>query len=551
MKPLPINRIIGLFCLLHTSVYAQRSDFVFFTDKVQSTYSVSTPTAFLSQRAIDRRVAQNIPITSHDFPVNAWYVDSLTARGAQVWYTSRWLNGALIRNATDSLIQVLNTLPFVQSTSRTRRISVRYPEPQPAAVAPPTARTSSVQTIQYGASLNQNNMLGVPTMHALNYAGQGKLIAIFDAGFPGVPTAACFDSIRQRNGIVATYDFVANNGFVYGFHPHGTNVFGTLAGYLPGALIGPAYGAQFILCRTEDASTEFRVEEANWLLAAEFADSIGVDIINTSLGYYTFDNPSMDYTPSDMNGNTTWITRAADMAASKGILCVASAGNNGSDPNWRVITAPADGDSVLAVGAVTHDSLQVGFSSVGLSSTGRIKPDVTAQGESTIVALSNGAAVPSSGTSFSGPLVAGLAAGFWQANPSLTAQQVLVHLRNSGHKANAPDSLMGYGIPNFGRAMALAGNPLLIPQETEKLILKGNLVRPTDLLTFELTGVNAGEQMKVQVVDMTGRILIRMNDSYNGGTHAIDLTQASMADGHYILVVETSRIRGKARFAVR
>jgi subtilisin family serine protease len=394
-------------------------------------------------------------------------------------------------------------------------------------------------------------MLGVSTMHTLGYAGQGRLIAVFDAGFPGVNTVPCFDSLNQRNGIVATYDFVSNNSFVYAFHPHGTNVLGTLAGYLPGSLIGPAYGAQFILCRTEDAPTEFRVEETNWLFAAEFADSIGVDIINTSLGYYTFDNPAMDYTPADMDGNTTWITRAADLAASKGILCVASAGNNGSDPAWRVITAPADGDSVLAVGAVSPDSIRVGFSSVGLSATGRIKPDVTAQGDQTIVAMSNGFVAPSSGTSFSGPLVAGLAAGFWQANPSLTAHQVLTHLRNSGHKANSPDSLVGYGIPNFSRAMALAGNPIAAPQEPERLVLKGNLIRPTDELRFDLIGVNTGEQVTIQVVDMTGRMVLKQRTAYNGTTQVIQVGEAALADGHYILLVETSRIRGKARFAVR
>ncbi len=536
-------------CLYISDLMAQRADMIYFSDKNNSPYSISNPVSYLSARAIARRQSQNIAITTEDLPVNPTYVDSLTAYGLQVLYTSKWMNAAIVRNGSDSILNLVMQLPFVRQTERVKRPAIRKPEPQPDKIMNPL-RTSGIKSLNYGISQPQNNMLGVPQMHTMGYMGQGLLIAIFDAGFPGVPSMVVFDSLLARGGIKATYDFVANTSQVYAQHPHGTNVLSIMAGFQPGSLIGPAFQADYILCRTEDAFSEFRIEESNWLVAAEFADSCGADIINTSLGYYTFDNPAMDYSPSDMNGNTTLITRSADIAAAKGMLIVTSAGNNGADPNWRVITAPADGDSVLAIAAVNPDSTRASFSSVGLSSTGRIKPDVAALGTMSVVAFSNGTIGYSSGTSFSGPLIAAMAAGFWQANPSLSSMQVYNYLRNSGHQANAPDSLLGYGIPNFMRAMISAGFEPEKMSTSKPLQLLGNLLRPHEELRFTSESINVGESFTAIITDMTGRVMY--HETFTGGMEysVIPLAGFNISSGHYILTINNSRIKASSRFAV-
>ena len=291
-------------------------------------------------------------------------------------------------------------------------------------------------------------MLNLQYLHKEGFRGQGMLIAILDAGFYKVNELAAFDSIRINKQIIATYDFVDKDTSVYDAATHGMMVLSTIAGNLPGEFVGTAPKANFLLLRTEQTASEYLIEEHNWAVAAEYADSMGVDIINSSLGYNNFDDTLQSHHYQDMDGNTTIISRAADLAAKKGILVVSSAGNEGFS-DWRYITAPADADSILSVGAVTEDKNIAFFSSAGPTSDGQIKPDVCALGMPAAVCAADGSINSSSGTSFSAPITTGAISCLWQAHPELNNMQIIDAIRRSADRYGQPDTLFGYGIPDF------------------------------------------------------------------------------------------------------
>ncbi len=456
--------VLILGCLVwQAAAFSQNARyFIRFTDKNNSPYAVSRPAEFLSQRSIDRRVRQQIAVTARDLPPNPAYVQAVRQTGARVWYTSRWMNGALVEADATTLTR-LRRLPFIVTESTEDRVTEAMPTETlrtgrqgtpPATV--PAGRTGQVpDPAEYGASATQLSMLGVNRMHQLGYTGKDVHVAVLDGGFRNADRLPFFSQMVGEGRLLGTYDFVAGEERVFEDEAHGMQVLSAMAAYQSGEIIGPAYDAAFWLLRTEDGNGEHRVEEVNWLIGAEFADSVGVNIIQSSLGYNLFDDPAMDYRRRDLDGNTAFVTRAADLAAATGILVVASAGNEGNDA-WRTITAPADGDSVLAVGAVDARGSLAAFSSIGPSADRRVKPDVSAMGQATVVGLPNGSVGTSNGTSFAAPLVAGLAAGLWQAFPQLTNFEVMNYLRRSASQATRPDSLLGYGIPNFQKAFDLA-----------------------------------------------------------------------------------------------
>jgi serine protease AprX len=436
---------------LHFETSAQIHKYlVYFTDKSASPFSTNNPSQFLSSRSIQRRVNQGIAITSRDLPVNPAYIDSVKSKGATVWYTSRWFNAALV--LADSLqMAAVKALGCVQNSSKVNRIGS-------------SASTQGSQAVEkinsspaYGSSLNQISMLGADVMHSEGFHGEGMQIAILDAGFQNANVLSNFDSLFFNNQILSTYDFVSNENNVFDNDEHGTMVLSTLGAYAAGQLIGTAYKASYHLIRTEDAASESLIEEFNWLLGAEYADSAGSDIISSSLGYTTFDDPSTNHTYADLDGKTTMVTRAANMAASAGIVVVNSAGNEGSN-SWKYIVAPADSDSVLAIGGVDASANYVSFSSQGPSASGHIKPDLAAKALGTTVSNASNAVVGASGTSFACPLVAGLAAGVWQAYPNLNSFQVRDLLKRSGSRECHPDDFLGYGIPNFERVREIMGS---------------------------------------------------------------------------------------------
>lgn len=445
-----VFKYIVVFLFTYTSYAQQQYNYlVLFNDKQSSPYSINQPLVYLSQRAIDRRFKQGITVNETDLPPNPAYISAVEQTGATVIYKTRWMNGVLIK-ATEAQKNTILGLPSVKGIEFNRSLK--------------QARTSNTfdkfaieQTtdLNYGDATAQIQLLGVNTMHNLGFHGENQLIAVLDDGFFNVNTSACLQHLFTNNRVLKTYDFVDNDATVYAQGGHGTAVLSTIAGYVENQMVSPAYEASFALFRTEDGPTETRLEEANWLFAAEMADSLGADVINTSLGYSLFDDPAENYTTAQMDGNTALCTRAADLAAERGIVVVVSAGNSGSS-SWGIISAPADADSVLAVGAISRSGTYVSFSSRGNTADGRIKPDVVAVGSGTALCNIYGNASTSSGTSFAAPLISGMVAGFWQANPYLTATEVLSCIRKSGHQFSTPTIQLGYGNGNFVRADSIA-----------------------------------------------------------------------------------------------
>lgn len=435
---------------------AQRQYVVYLKDKANTSYDLANPLTMISQRALDRRTGQGIAMDSTDIPVNSTYVTQVSATGAQVIRTSKWLNALVVDCDSNTLNQILN-LPFVINQNR---ILKQY-QPDREVITRPaeknTAMSGKTKFLNYGLAENQIRMLGADEMHAEGYDGDGVWVGVFDSGFSNADSLDVFEALRNDNRILGTWDIVEGDNDVYDEHNHGTAVLSCMAAYSPGNAIGTGFGASFLLFRTEDVGSETQLEEFNWLVAAEMADSMGVDIINTSLGYSSMDDPNFSHSYADMDGRTTIIARAATVAARKGILCVTSAGNEGSS-SWFHITSPADADSIITVGAIKPDSTIAAFSSRGPSFDGRIKPNVVAQGQSVaVVSSSSGQIVLGAGTSFSGPLMAGFAAGLWQAYPNLTNMELLDLIQRSADRFNNPDNTFGHGIPNYAKAKFLSG----------------------------------------------------------------------------------------------
>ncbi|MHC1707749.1 MAG: S8 family serine peptidase [Bacteroidales bacterium] len=458
--------VVLLFITANLFSQAPTRFWVKFTDKNNTPFTISQPSAFLSQRAIERRLRQNIPVNLDDLPVNPSYIDGVAATGAGVLSVSKWLNSVVIYVADTNILDQIRNLPYVSEVSyvawkRTAGQSVqdfdKWKEHNnlnasiPETGNPSYFRPKKAASYDYGPSFNQIEMIRATVMHEHGFRGQGMMIAVLDAGFYNVDVLSCFDSLRSEGRLLGTRDFVNPGGNVFQENTHGMSVLSAMAGNVPGQIIGTAPKASYWLLRSEDTGSEYPVEEYFWVAAAEFADSVGVDVINSSLGYTVFDDFSLSYSPSDMNGNTAVSTIGADIAASKGILVVNSAGNSGGS-DWMIIGAPSDGDSVLAVGAVDQIGQYAGFSSTGPSADGRIKPDVAVQGEGTIVITASGDITPGNGTSFSSPVLAGAAACLWQAHPQATNMEILYAIQKSSSQFSNPDIYLGYGIPDFEEA---------------------------------------------------------------------------------------------------
>ncbi len=444
-----------------------------FTDKNNSPYSIDNPCEYLSQKAIDRREKQNINIRQNDLPVNPAYIDSIKNTGVTILNKSKWFNAVTIYTTDSIALEKINSFSFVLKISKFQKLVNKTKEkyytkkfPADFKIINTTKKQllnkndktiSSNQAYNYGYSYNQINMIAGDYIHNSGYKGEGMTIAILDAGFLRVDSLHVFDSLWKNNQISGVHDFVEQNGNVFNKHSHGMMVLSLMGGNYPYKIIGTAPKANFWLLRSEDADSEYIIEEDNWVAAAEFADSVGADIINSSLGYTTFDDSLQNHTYVDMNGNTTRITIGADIAASKGIIVVNSAGNSGDSP-WKYIGAPADGDSVLTVGGVDSNGIYADFSSTGPSYDGRIKPNIVAQAKQAIVASPLGDIWAGNGTSFSSPIIAGMTACLWQAHPDLTNMQIINAIEKSSSQYNNPDFITGYGIPNFALAnMILSG----------------------------------------------------------------------------------------------
>lgn len=445
--------------------FSQNRYAIYFTDKNNSSYSFSNPLAYLSQRALNRRAKQNIAIDSLDLPVNTAYVQGVAATGATILNVSKWLNCVTIQTSSSTVLTAINALPYVKSNTNVGRMPVNISglSKQPFdkfknETLSNTASTNANKVsslLNYGASYTQVHQCNGDALHDGGFQGQGMLISIMDAGFLHADTLNVFDSLWAQNKIVAVKDFVNPLSNIYNEFFHGAACFSILAANSPGAMMGTAPQASYLLLRTEDANTENIIEEYNWAAAAEYADSAGADVFSTSLGYTTFDIAAQNHTYASMDGNTTPITIAADIAASRGIVAVNSAGNDGNSA-WNFIGAPADANNILAIGAVNGAGSYASFSSNGPTYDGRVKPDVSAMGSGTTICNPNsGSITTGSGTSYSCPVVAGLTACLWQKFPTRTAMEVVDAIRRSGSIYAQPDTLIGYGIPNFTTASAI------------------------------------------------------------------------------------------------
>lgn len=455
--------LLGFLFLLFSAIEsnAQRTKHViFFTDKNETSFSLAQPSSYLSQRAVERRTKYNIPVDSTDLPVIDRYVDSVRLSGSvTILGRLRWMNAVLIQTSDAAALNKINSFSFVK-----RRDSIAYRSSSSTLFKKRTEtitpvlqqRTSKLaaDVFNYGQSSAQVKMHAGEFLHNIGAKGQGMRMAFLDAGYFGYLNNPFFDSARLQNRILSTYDFVMNEPSVQEDDAHGMACFSIVAGNIPGSFVGTAPYASYYLLRTEDAPTEQIIEEYNWGLAAEYADSAGVDVISSSLGYNTFDAPAYNHSYADMNGNSTIITRYADLAAKKGMLVVTSAGNEGNK-SWKYITAPADGDSVLSVGAVNSDSLIAPFSSFGPTSNGRIKPDVVSLGQGTFLSTNTGQVGIGSGTSFSGPNMAGLATCLWQLFPEVNNYWIIETLRKSSDRFSSPHEQYGYGLPDLKKATGL------------------------------------------------------------------------------------------------
>ncbi|GAB3513693.1 S8 family serine peptidase [Spirosoma knui] len=515
--------------LVQFSTYGQpsRKYLVLLRDKANTPYSVSRPEQFLSQRSIQRRQKQNIAILERDLPVNPAYVTQLSQAGAKIWFTSRWLNAVLIE-ATDATLTAVQGLPFVKGLEFGRTLSNARQGARVGSTERVYTKFGDVEPLTYGTSQAQVTQIGADVMHQRGYHGEGILIGVLDSGFLNANQAGFLKPLFDEKRVVATYDFVRKETSVYEDDSHGLSCLSVIAATADNQLYGTAYKASFVLLRTEDAASESRVEEANWLFGAEYADSAGVDVLSSSLGYTQFDDPASSYTYQQMDGKTALSTRAAQIAAETGMVVVVAAGNDGNNA-WRYLSAPSDAASVLAIGAVTQTGQRASFSSFGPSADGRVKPDVAARGQGTSIGLPNGQIQMGNGTSFATPLVAGLAAGFWQAHPRLTAAQVIESLRRSGSQYGAPDDQLGYGIPHFERASVLADS-------YNQLLVFPNPFSDAQPLSVQWGEVAPNVPLDAMLTDLAGRI-IWQNRLTSSSLAAFVLPNLNLSAGMYIMTL--------------
>lgn len=448
-----MTKLIILFLISVSSFSLSATDGYIFRlqlkDKTDSTDLALNPQKYLSQKSIERRKRQNIALDISDFPISTAYCGEIENLGCKIVAKSKWMNTVSVYCTDSLLVEVLKDLNFVDNAvfvwkSDTTSNTVSSPL-KPIKIPEPKAEN------EYGYGYDQIKMVNGEYLHEKGFKGKGMEIAIIDAGYQNLKDILLLDNVFVR-GIK---DFVYNGIDILKSSTHGLNVLSILGSNRPNIYMGVAPEAKYWLLKSEDGRSEYPVEEDYWIAAAEYADSVGVDLINTSLGYTKFNPLAQSYTQSQLDGKTAFISKAAKIATGKGIFVVISAGNEGSK-TWRSISAPADVDDVLTVGSVRRDSTLSYFSSVGPTADERIKPDVAALGDKINVIGEDGNVTYNSGTSFSGPVMCGIAACLWQAYPHLTNIQLLDIIRRSGNRFEKPNNSYGYGIPDMEKAMLLA-----------------------------------------------------------------------------------------------
>jgi serine protease AprX len=561
LKKIIVLPLIAFLCNSFPAV-AQYSRYIIqFSDKKNTPFSFSNPAAFLSGRAIQRRSKQHLEMDSTDLPIVPGYLDGIAAiPNLQVLNHSKWFNQVLIKTDDSNALAAARLLSFVKNVSpvalmRLTRVpdsafikineAARFLHMESVTGAQQSAQTNGTSgttgnALNYGNSYTQIHMHRGEWLHNLGFKGEGMVIAILDDGFLGYLTNPAFDSIRQGNQVLGTYDYVHNKASVDQEDIHGAYCLSIIAANEPGIFAGSAPAATFWLLKTEDTDSEYPVEEQNWVAAAEFADSVGTDLITTSLGYDYFDDPVFDHDYASRDGHSTLISRAANFAVAKGMIVTASAGNSGNGRGeTKYVDCPADADSVLTVGAVDPNKAIAIFSSRGPNSAGLLKPNVVSLGEGTIVAQPDGSVTLGNGTSFSNPNIAGLVTCLWQAFPEFNNHDIIDAVQQSADRYSDPNDQYGYGIPDFQKAYqsllarkyflqytSTAGNPLIsvypVPFDADFTVV----YKPTTTGTATL-----------RLMDVTGRTIETKSVAVTAGLFGFTqfVSASRLAKGVYFI----------------
>lgn len=522
------NIIFLTLFFLSNFLTAQTEDaWVFFLDKQNVQASLANPISILTQEALDRKALHNIPIDERDVPVNENYITQIKNQpGITVYAKSKWMNCVYVRGSQSDIAN-LTSLSFVTDIEYADK-SLNFASGT-SPLEDKFAFEQASRSFNYGFASDQIEMLSGEHLHDQGYTGDGMRIAILDAGFLGVDTEDGFAYVRDDGRILGTYDFIERSVTLNNNSSHGTRVFSDIGGYILNEFVGTAPDASFYLFKTEDVTSETPVEEAYWVEALERVDSLGVHVVNTSLGYRAYDNPAYSHTYGDLDGNTTFSARGANIGFEKGLLLVTSAGNsgNGSFP-W--VGTPGDSPGMLTIGAVDMNGNYASFSSIGPTTDSRIKPDIMAQGQATYVIDQNNDIVTNNGTSFSSPIMAGAVACFWQAGLQFSNAQIMQWVRESAHLYNNPTDQMGHGIPNFQVALDL----LLLSAEEQQVT--GFIVYPnpvSDQLFIEAP-YNSNTVKAVMHSVMGTKIWEQTLQSQNQG-----LDVSGLRNGVYLLTLAT------------
>lgn len=520
------------FIFFQCLMFSQEHAWVYFTDKEDVATSIANPLTILTQKAIDRKANHNIAIDERDVPVNESYISQIKILiGIEVKAKSKWFNAIHVIGG-ESDINDLLSLSFVTSVdfadSNLNMSPIQFNNSNDK-----FAIEDAQVDFEYGNTQNQVEMISADTLHELGYTGEGVTVAVLDAGFPNVNTMGAFQRLRDAGNLLDGYDFVnrTDNIYAYAGSTHGTKVLSTMVGFIQDEFVGTAPDASYYVFRTEEAEQETPVEESYWVEAAERADSLGVDIINTSLGYKGYDNPNYSHSTNDLDGNTAFITKGANIAFEKGMLLVNSAGNSGTSG----VNAPADAAGVFSIGAVDLNGNYVSFSSQGSAIQPTQKPDVVARGAAAYVIGPNNVIVQNNGTSFSSPIMAGGLACLRQALPDLTNAEIMQLVRESASQYLTPDYFLGFGIPDLGSALVTE----LSNDNTEQTEFK---LFPNPVETYlQVLFPNDIENANLFIHDVLGKLVINTTiQPFN----PVSLKQLS--SGMYFLKIEAVGVNSKS-----
>ena len=503
-----------------------------FTDKNNTPYSIDRPEEFLSERSIQRRIKYGVALDEKDIPVNPSYIEAVENAGATILNPSKWLNGVTIETNNKSVLNAIEKLPFVKKTRALHDEPLKQMIKNESFMYEMNAESvvdMDVVRGHYGKAQTQIELLNGIALHDMGYQGEGMWIGICDSGYEGADVHDIFQNMRDENRLLGTKDFVYKNGIVYSDDHHGTACLGLMAGYMPGTYVGTAPKASYFLCRTENINSENIIEEYNWVSAAEYMDSIGIDMISTSLGYISFDNPEASHAYSDFDGKTCIITIGAEIASSRGILCVAAAGNEG-DNDFPYVGGPGDGKNVLTVGGVKADGTRAGFSSIGPTYDGRIKPDVMSFAYAVTVASPGNNFYEGNGTSFAAPSLAGMLACYWQARRDAPEGKIREVIKKSSNNYSSPNNEYGYGIPDFEKALDML-NLENCDIFDEKPLFYVYPNPSNGMVNFNL---NYDVNVIVQVFDMLGK-MVYVFDNHNGDFAELNAFLSNLDAGVYMI----------------